>query len=333
MSQPTPGAVHVDTPLSNISVAFLQNASNFVAARVFPNVPVMKQSDRYYTYDRGYFNRDEAGKRAPGTESKGSGYKIDNTPTYFADVWAWHHDVPDQVRANADPQVDPDRDAANIVAHKLLIRRENDWAERYFRPGVWANDFVGVASGTPDSGEFLRWDNENSDPIGFIRARKTDVLESTGFEPNKMTLSKRGFDALVDHPDIIDRVKYSGGVGNTNPARASVSVLAQLFELEEILIGKAIQNKAKEGDANDHEFIMNKGALLSYSPPAPSLMTPSAGYTFSWRGFMGQENPFGFATKRFYIDTIESTRIEGQMAFDHKVVSDELGVYMDAVVS
>ena len=66
---PTPGDVHVNVPLTNISIAYLQNASNFIASRVFPNIPVQKQSDRYYTYDRGEFNRDEMKERAAGTES------------------------------------------------------------------------------------------------------------------------------------------------------------------------------------------------------------------------------------------------------------------------
>jgi hypothetical protein len=81
---PTAGDVHVNTPLTNISIAYIQDAANFVAARVFPNIPVAKQSDRYYTYDRGEFNRDEMEERAPGTESAGGSYTLDNTPTYFA---------------------------------------------------------------------------------------------------------------------------------------------------------------------------------------------------------------------------------------------------------
>ena len=81
MTTPTNSAVHVDAALTNISVAFLQNANNFVAGRVFPNVAVSKQSDRYFVFDRGDFNRDEAEVRAPGTESAGGGYNLDNTPT------------------------------------------------------------------------------------------------------------------------------------------------------------------------------------------------------------------------------------------------------------
>ena len=72
MPQPTASSVHVNAPLTSISIAFLQDQSGFVARKVFPAVPVNKQSDRYYIYDRGDFNRDEMKERAPATESAGS---------------------------------------------------------------------------------------------------------------------------------------------------------------------------------------------------------------------------------------------------------------------
>jgi hypothetical protein len=123
MPQPTSTDVHVNAPLTNISIAYLQDASNFIASQVFPDVPVNKQSDRFYTYDRGNFNRDEAEKRAPGSESAGGGYTIDNTPTYFCDVWAFHKDIPDQVRDNSDAVLDPDREGTEYTTQKLLIRK------------------------------------------------------------------------------------------------------------------------------------------------------------------------------------------------------------------
>ena len=82
-TQPSRSDVHVNRPLTNISIAFLQNAENFIANRVFPNIPVSKKSDVFFTYDRGEFNRDEMEERAPATESAGGTYKIGND-TYFA---------------------------------------------------------------------------------------------------------------------------------------------------------------------------------------------------------------------------------------------------------
>src|ERR1043166_7449485 len=103
--QPTPGDVYVNTPLTNISIAMLQSADSFIGTSAFPNIPVSKQSDAYFSYDRGYFNRDEMKERAPGTESEGSGYQVDANQTYYCRVYAFHKDVHDQLRANADAAI------------------------------------------------------------------------------------------------------------------------------------------------------------------------------------------------------------------------------------
>jgi hypothetical protein len=153
------------------------------------------------------------------------------------------------------------------------------------------------------------------------------MLESTGYEPNTLVLNQRVMDALVDHPDIIDRIKYSGGVGNQNPARTSVQALAQLFEVDRILVTRAIQNTAAEGDANVHSFIGGNNALLTYVPPTPGLMTPSAGYTFTWSGYQGASNEFGVSVTRREREIIKATEVEAEMAYVHKLVSAELGVF------
>jgi hypothetical protein len=331
MSQPTARAVHVDQPLTSISIAFLQNAANFVASQVFPNLPVQKQSDLYYVFDRGYFNRDEAKKRAPGTEAAKVGFDLE-TASYFADVWAVKHGIPDQIAANADAVLNLERAAAELVTHKLLIRREKDWATNYFTTSVWGTDLTGVA-GTPGTDETVQWSDQTSgDPIGDIRTAKTDIMESTGFMPNTMVMSQRVLDALVDHPDIVDRIKYSGGVGNTNPAVTTEQALSQLFGIPRILVMRGVENTAAEGDTNVHSFIGGKNALLTYSAPTPGIMTPSAGYTFSWQGYLGQSNTFGMATKRRYRDELETTEVEGAMSFDHKLVSSELGYFFSSIV-
>jgi hypothetical protein len=325
--------VHVDSALTNISIAFLQNADHFVARRVFPTVPVDKQSDRYFVFDRGDFNRDEAQKRAPGTESSGSGFDIDNTPTYFADVIAHHKDVDDQVRANEDAAIDSERAAAEFVTHKLLIQSENNWVSTFFSGGIWDNDIDGVAAGA-GTGQTIQWsDTTNGDPIGDIRTGKSTVLENTGFMPNTLVVGQQVLDALVDHPDIVDRIKYSGGVGNNNPAVVNEQSLAALFGVDRVLTARAIKNTAATGQTASHSFIAGKKALLCYSAPAPSLMTPSAGYTFAWRGLNGAGNSQGISISNIRMDHLKSDRIEGEMAYDHKLVSGALGYFWDSIAA
>lgn len=327
--QPTPGDVHVNAPLTNISVAFIQSASDFIASRVFPNIPVSKQSDRYYTYNRGDFNRDEMELRAPGTESAGSGYSLDNTPTYFADRYSVHKDIPDEVRANADAALNPDREATVFVTTKALIKREKLFVAKYFKSGVWGTDITGV-NATPSTGQVLRWNDGASDPIKNVRDAKRTIRQSTGFEPNKLVLGRAVYDALVDHPDIIDRVKYGQTAGA--PAKGTLAALAALFEIEEIMVMNAIENTAKEGQTASHSFIGGKHAMLCHSASSPGLMTPTAGYTFSWTGLMGNGIE-GNRIRQFRLEREGVDRVEIDMCFDLKVVAAELGYFFDGIVA
>lgn len=341
-SQPSRSDVHVNRPLTNISVAFVQDASNFVAGRVFPQIPVGKQSDAYFEYLHGDFTRDEMTERAPGTESAGGTYEI-GTNTYYARTRAYHRDIPDPIRANSDNPINLDREATLFVTHKALINRERNWVTRYFtqvNPGdVWTFDVDGVAASPTAPASFdprnaanndvLQWNDAAANPIEDIRRGKREVLQQTGFEPNKLTLGRAVYDALVDHPDIVGRIDRGQTAG---AARANLVTLADLFEVGEVLVMNAIYNTAQKGQTAVHQFIGGKNALLSYAPAAPGLMTPAAGYTFNWTGLNGSGDE-GLRIKRFYLDAIESERVEIDMSYDQKVISKDLGYYFGGIVA
>lgn len=341
-TQPSRSDVHVNRPLTNISIGYVQDASHFVAGRVFPQVPVGKQSDAYFTYERGDFNRDEMTERTPGTESAGGTYEI-GTDTYYARTRAYHRDIPDQVRANADNPINLDREATIFVTQKGLIKREVTWAQAYFTAGApgdtWTFDVDGVASSPTAAASFdptnasnndkLHWSDAASTPIEDIRQGKRYVLEETGFEPNKLTLGRPVYDALVDHPDIVGRIDRGQ---TTGPARATLVTLADLFEVDEVMVMNATINTAKKGQTASHSFIGGKHALLSYAPATPGIMTPSAGYTFNWTGLIGSGNE-GMRIKRFYMDHIESDRIEIDMSYDQKKIAADLGYFFGGIVA
>ncbi len=323
ITQPSRSDVHVNGPLTNISLAFMQNTSAFVAAGVFSNIPVMKQSDLYFTYDRGEFNRDEMQERAPATESAGGTYTI-GEDNYFAKTYAYHRDIPDMVRANADSPISLDREASLYLSHKALLNRERNWVAKYFVTGVWTNEEVGVASSPTPGTDFIYWDSDDGTPIEDVRRARRTVLESTGFMPNVMVLGRPVYDALLDHPDIIGRLDR--GQTPTGPAIANREALAALFELEEVMVMDAIYNSAKKGQTASHSFIGGENALLCYRAPAPGIMTPTAGYTFSWTGLFGA-GAQGGRVSRFRLDAIKSDRVEIELSYDQKLVSADLGFF------
>lgn len=329
---PELSAVHVNRPLTSISIAYIMNQGLYGADRVFPRVPVQKQSDSYWTFDKDDFLRGDFGVKAPGAAPEEGGYDVDPDNLYFTPVYAYGHRIPDQLRANADSELSLDRAATLLVTQKGMIFREKNFVDKFMKTGVWGTDVTGVDAG-PGAGQFLQWDDPLSTPIEDIRAGMTAVHSATGFRPNKLTLSQSVWDKLVDHPDLVDRVKYSGGVGNSTPAKVTKEALAQLLELEEVIVLGGVMNSAKKGAASDVGFIAGKGALLTYTPDEPSLMMPSAGYTFSWAAFAGSEGE-GVRIKKYRLEErFESDMIEGQMAYAQKQIAADLGVFFNTAVA
>lgn len=326
--QPTPGDVHVNTPLSNISVAYFQSADAFIADKVFPNIPVEKQSNTYYVYDRASFNRDEMRERAPGTESDGGGYNVSPDGLYYCRKYSYHKDIPDEVRANADAALNPDREAALFLANKAAIKKEKLFVNTFFKTGVWTTNFTGVASGASGN-QRIYWSDAASDPIAEIKAAKREQQRLTGWKPNTLVLGAPVYDALTENPDIVDRIKYGQTAGA--PAMANRETLAKLFEVDRILVAEAVENTAAEGAALSQAFIAGKHALLCYVTPAPGLMTPTAGYTFSWTGLYGASN-MGTRVKSFRMENLESDRVEIDMCTDLRVVGPDMGTFWSGIV-
>lgn len=327
---------HIDRALTNMSVAYMQDASNFIADRVFPKVPVMKQSDLYFIYDRDDFFRDEAQERADGTESAGGDYNIHQSEPYFCRIHAFHKDVTEQERVNADEPLQPDNDATEFVSQKLLLKREILWASKYFVTGVWGKEIEGVAQSATPGTSTLKWDLPTSDPIADITNESVLMAENTSYRPNTLVLSPWAFYALKNHPDILDRIKY------TQKGIVTTDLLATLFEVENVYVAWAVQNTAAKGvftnketpDFSKLKFIMGKNALLTYVNPTPGIKKPSAGYIFTWKGLKGA-GAFGNRVVRIPMPWLGQTteRIEGEMAFDMKVVCKDLGMLFKDIVT
>jgi len=325
MPQPSINQVHVDAILTNASIAYIQSADNFIATKVFPIVPVDKQSNLYFKYTKEDWFRDDARLRADGSEAATSGYGL-TTDNYYADVYAVKKAVGDQTMANFDNPLDPMRDAAKFTAQLILNRMENQFVTDWFTTGIWGTDYTGVA-GTPSTNEFKQWsDLANSDPIQDIEIAKGKILSTTGFEANKLVLGYDAYRVLRNHPDIIDRVKYTGrDVPDTQ-------YLAQLFGVDEVLVAKAVKNTASEGQTGSFSFSFGKAAMLVYAPSNPSLLTPSAGYSFQWRG-VSEGLGLTVGTKQYRLEQNAATYIESQIAFDNKLVAADLGAFFATCVA
>lgn len=315
---------HIDRALTNMSVAYMQDESNYIADKVFPKIPVKRQADLYYIYDAGDFLRDEAKVRGAISESVGGDYDL-STATYYCKKHAFHKDVSPDDRVNYDEPLDADKDAQLFVSQKMLIRREMEWATKFFKTGVWSREKKGGVSA--NATDCIYWSSEHSSPIEDITSEALLIASKTGYRPNTLVLSPYVFNALKNHFDVLDRVKY------TETGIVTTSLLASLFEVDNVYVAWAVVNTAEKGSADSIEFIMGKNALLCYSNPSPSLRTPSAGYIFTWTGLEGA-GAYGNRIVRLPMDLLGLgvERIEGEIAFDARQIGDVLGMFFQDIV-
>ena len=328
----TPSQVHIDTPLSNLTLAYAQSQTNFVADKVFPTVGVARQSDKYYIYDRANMNRTgDVKKLAPRTEVNRIGMTISNS-SYFADVYGLGMDFDEQTIANEDEVLNIRSAGAETLAMRLMIHREENFATTFFSTGVWGTEVAGAASG---AGTPVYWnDYTNSTPITDVTdARRAMQLKSGGYKPNTMVVGKVTRDKLINHPDILARL--NGGSTVTNPALITDAKLAEIFEVENFFVMEAVNNTAVEGAAEANAFIGGKHALLCHTPSSAGLMTPAAGMTFAWNNIPGANN-LGITVESFSDDALKrqqiAEHIQVKMSYDMKVVGADLGYFFKDIV-
>ena len=333
---PMPGGsdLHINAPLTNVSVAYFQDPNNFIADKVFPGIPVDKRSDAYWKYGKSDWRRSDAKKRAPGTESAGIGWEP-TTDQYYAEVYAVHQDIDDQTRANADSNWRLDADATRLLTSHLLIQKDLIWTSTYFQTGVWATEVLGVASG-PTGTQLLQWNQTNSNPLSDVTSLQTNFKLLTGFDTNFMVLGANVWKALKNHPAILDRIKY------TQTGVITKDLVAGFFDIPagRLLVayasqatGPQVPDAVTQDAGMTYSWVHNpNSALLGFAPSAPGLLTPSAGYTFNWRGY-GAGNRYGLTFAQMRMPQLKADRVEGEAAYVMKQVSADCGIFLNTVVS
>lgn len=314
MGQPTATDVHADAALTDFSIAYVQDQRNFVAGDSMPWFPVQHKSDLYFVFNKNDWMRDDAVKqRAEGEKAPRSGFTL-SKDSYNATPWWTAVPLSQLTTANADPSVQLDRAATQLVTQRMLIRRERIFATQFMSTGKWATDYVG---GT----DFTKWSDYASDPERDIDNAKNLMAKSTGFVGNCLTVAYTVHQALKRHPLIVDRIKHVSSESVTQ------EIIKRFFELDEYNVTKAAYATNQEGATVDVQaFAVGPNALLTYKEGTPTVMSPTAATCFGWSGLTGLNN-MGVRIDQFYDQDAKEDVIRGEFAFDMKVTASDLGFF------
>jgi hypothetical protein len=190
------------------------------------------------------------------------------TDGYVCDEHALNDLIDDIERDNADSPLNLEVDTVEFLTDILqlgLEMRIKDILE------------ASLSANAPS----IKWDvyTDGSDPIGDIETGK-DAIHAVIFrEPNVLLLGKAVYDKLKHHPALLDRIKY------VQKGVVTPELMASVFEIEKVIVGKAGYNTAKEGKPESLSYLWGKNAILAYVEPKPGVKKFSLGYTFQSQPF------------------------------------------------
>jgi hypothetical protein len=300
---PDVSAVHLDAALTNLSIAYRN--SGYIARDIAPEVAVRRQSDRYFIHDpeREAFRATNDG-RAPGTEAHEVDFRL-SSDSYYCDDHALESVVPDEERANADSPLQPEADRVEFLTDKILLNQEILLADR-----LRAEDALpGIDLGT----ETEQWDDEEVDPFAHIAAAHAAILQGAQVLPNTLVLPFAVYSALRNHPKVTSRV--------SSAARAVVGTgtLAELFDVERVLIARTARNSAAAGQAASMEPVWGRDALLLHVPARVGIKSLAPVLTFAWSHAGGSLR--GHAVQSWREERRKATMIRVQKYYDIKLVA------------
>lgn len=300
---PTATQVHIDAALTNISVA--HRNPHFIADLVAPVVGVRKQSDKYFTLDadRERFRATDD-TRAPGAEATEVDFAV-SSDAYFCDDHALEAVITDEERDNADPALQPDIDKTEFLTDKILLNKEIALADL-------------IASDPALPGETLagtdRWDDfVNSDPVLAVETKKATIQQAVQQIPNTLVLPYEVYRLVRLHPKVIEKV-VNVKIGVVGP-----DILADVFDVERVLVPRGLKNTAAPGQTPALAHIWGKTAFLCHVTPRPGLRTVSFAYTFQWATAPGSLQ--GHVVEIWREERRKADMVRVQRYYDQKIIA------------
>lgn len=296
--------VRVDRYLTNIAVTY--GPTGHIADRVLPPVNVADETGIFWVYDKTRYNTAYA-KRAPRTIYKELEWGA-TQDTYAAEEYGLEMKIDDRERSNSALPADLDTTGTEILTDVLLNNREQRVASLVTNAANYPGAHVLTLAGAD------QWTDPTSTPIDDIEFGRAQIRRVSGSLPNKGVIGYEGWSKLKRNQQILTEL---------NGERATLQNVADLFELQEIVVGSVLYNTSTEGQTEVLGDRWGKDFLLYYQPDRPNLRTPGFGYQL----VVAPLRVFRYREQRINCDVIRVTEIRAE-----KIVAITLGFLFKAVV-
>ena len=313
---PTTSQIHLTSRLSNLGLLYSNSLIGpMIGQQILPMVPVSKTTDTYTVFDKedrftipdtALGNRSNARRVTWGT----------STATYTAVNNGLEDLITDQDFSNQDELFNLSTDTMENLIDIITLGYEKRVADLVFSSAT-------ITQGVTLSGTDQWNDYTNSDPLQDIQT----AINGTFIPANTVAMGQEVFEQLLNHPDMVERFIRNGSLAN------NAAIMAEIFDVDEVLVGKAKYNTANIGATPVYARVWGKHFLAFYKRPAPTRRTISLGYTFS---FSTTGNAGGLIVSRRRDDAIGLTGgeiIKVAQSTDEVVVAADVGYLITNAVA
>ncbi|MEE8151268.1 MAG: hypothetical protein V3T43_06090 [Nitrosomonadaceae bacterium] len=309
----------VDPQLTNVLLAF-KNPS-YLADQILPTVPNLKDyTGKVPEMGQSHLHQ-YASKRAVYDEGEHRiTFTISNSKTYEIDDYDLSTYLPDRVQTQLQLPFNARNAAQFTVMEAMMLEREIGLADALSDTSVLTNQ------STPAN---LYTDGVNSTPEVDFETARDSVHDATGLEANAILMSRKVANVLRRHPWFLE-IGYrtlAGGSGKMQSLSmdAFTETLKSWFALDFVFIGKPIKITSREGQTVTKGNVWGNDVVFFVRPKAPSLFTPSMGYSFQISG----------KNKRTVIRRHQNDKgdlVEVQWAYQDKILQVEAAYLLKTVI-
>lgn len=303
----------VDPVLVGIVQAYTNSTliADLVLPRLAPLLP--REQFKWWKFDFAQFitqHDTKVGRKSePNTVEFSAEEVEDRTEDYGLDDVVPVADV-----SNAPADYDPAAFAAQKLIDLVLLDREVRVAKKVFSAGSYGVDNKETLAGTS------KWSHVDSKPIVAV----AEAADSMVMRPNNAVMGRGAWTSLRTNPSVLRALTPSGA----SDGYANKRAVADLLELDDIIIGEGWINSAKPGQPAVRQRAWGNHCLLFYK--APLADSVSATPTFGWTAQFGTRVSGSIPEPK--VGLRGSTRVRSGESVKEVISAPELGYFFEDVV-
>ena len=215
-------------------------------------------------------------RRAPASNYSRGSFQFE-TKTFACEEHGAEEPVDDKEAEMYSEYFVAEQIAAMRARRAVLANYEARVAAAVYNTSTWTGSTLTTAVGT-------EWSNAASGvPVTDVLSAGNVIYEQSGFYPNALIVNRRVFRNLKNNAQVIDRITAAGAGQAARSGDISAELLAQVFDLDYVIVAGAAKNTATQGQtASLAAFWSNEYAMVCRVATSGDIREPCIGRTFHW---------------------------------------------------